>query len=84
MSGLGRTNPPGLDGHPATVPLPAPLIPLTTQPPFSILYAGDAYSFAEGVIQVNLQLPFAFGASGAVTVPLAAGFGSTGVVVYIQ
>ena len=39
------------------LPLPLPLIPLTADDPFKILYAGDAYGIVEGAVQVNLPLP---------------------------
>ncbi|HUA82327.1 MAG TPA: hypothetical protein VMB85_00600 [Bryobacteraceae bacterium] len=81
MSGLGLTNPPGTDGHIAASPLPAPLIPLTASPPFTVLYAGDAPGIVEGVIQVNLQLP---NTAQTGVVQLQTGSASTTVSIYIQ
>ncbi|HYL77574.1 MAG TPA: hypothetical protein VEU96_25395, partial [Bryobacteraceae bacterium] len=83
MSGLGRTNPAGIDGHLAAFPLPAPLIPLTTDDPYKILYAGSAPGIVEGFIQVNMQVP-ANAQGGFNRVPLHSGFSDTTVGLYIR
>ncbi|MBZ5606380.1 MAG: SMP-30/gluconolactonase/LRE family protein [Acidobacteriia bacterium] len=84
MSGLGRTNPPGQDGHLATVPLPVPQIPVTTDDPFKILYAGDAFGIVEGAIQVNLQLPGSISGVTFVKVPIHVGSIDTAVSLFVN
>jgi len=62
-TGFGQTTPAGVDGHPAALPLPKPVLPVSVamggSPAPVVLYAGDAPGLAEGVIQLDIQLPAA-------------------------
>jgi len=59
-TGLGQTNPSGVDGALATVPLPQPSQTVTATiggQPATVQYAGAAMGIVEGVSQINLQVP---------------------------
>ena len=59
-TGEGRTTPPGIDGKPATVPLPAPFLVVTALvggQPAVVQYAGGAPGFVAGLMQVNIVIP---------------------------
>jgi len=59
-TGEGETNPPGVDGKPAAVPLPAPTLPLVVgiaNLGAEILYAGGAPGIVAGVMQINARIP---------------------------
>jgi uncharacterized protein (TIGR03437 family) len=88
MSGLGRTTPAGTDGHLASAPYPAPLVPVTAgtscygQP--NVLYAGDAPGLVEGFIQVSMTIQSpAANCSGGPAVGLRTGSLGFAVDVYI-
>jgi uncharacterized protein (TIGR03437 family) len=60
VTGEGQTNPAGVDGKPATNPLPAPLLPVFATlagQPVTVQYAGAAPGSIAGLMQVNLQIP---------------------------
>ena len=60
MTGEGQTTPGGVDGKPASAPLPAPVLPVTATlngQPAGVTYAGGAPGEVAGVMQVNLQIP---------------------------
>ena len=62
VSGVGQTNPPGVDGAIPTAAGGTPLLPITVQlisapPPVSILYAGNAPGLVSGAVQINFQIP---------------------------
>jgi uncharacterized protein (TIGR03437 family) len=60
LTGEGQTNPMGVDGKPATPPLPMPQLPVTATiagQPVTVAYAGGAPGLVAGVMQVNLQIP---------------------------
>lgn len=75
VTGEGQTNPPGVDGKPATPPLPAPVLPVSATiagQPVTVTYAGGAPGLVAGVMQVNLQIPanLVQNTSGPVAVPV--------------
>jgi uncharacterized protein (TIGR03437 family) len=58
--GAGQTDPPGIDGKPATAPLPQPLAKVTATIgglDAEITYAGAAPTLVAGVLQVNARIP---------------------------
>jgi uncharacterized protein (TIGR03437 family) len=70
VSGLGFTNPPGIDGRPASLPLAKPVFPVSIDlggsgsPVWAeIVYAGTAQGMVEGVTQINFRLPIQLGQS---------------------
>lgn len=59
-TGEGLTDPPGVDGRPASVVLPHPLAPVTVQiggASAAIEYAGAAPGNVAGVFQINARVP---------------------------
>ena len=79
VTGAGQTNPGGIDGHLAAVPLPLPLLPVTVTiggKPAATNYAGAAPGSVEGVMQVNAQIPIGLTA-GNVAVVVRVGTSST-------
>jgi uncharacterized protein (TIGR03437 family) len=72
-TGEGRTNPPGIDGKPATVPLPTPFLVVTALvggQPAVVQYAGGAPGFVAGLMQVNIVIPGNISPGAAVPVIL--------------
>ena len=61
-TGEGLTDPPGVDGRPATDVLPKPLAPVSVEIgglPATIDYAGAAPTFIPGLFQINARVPAA-------------------------
>lgn len=61
-TGLGRTDPPGQDGHLATTPLAKPKLPVTASfhdTSLEVQYAGNAPNIVEGASQINIRTPSA-------------------------
>jgi uncharacterized protein (TIGR03437 family) len=60
VTGEGPTTPPGVDGKPATVPLPKPVqtvfVTMAGQN-VPVTYAGGAPGLVAGLMQVNAQIP---------------------------
>jgi uncharacterized protein (TIGR03437 family) len=79
-TGEGFTTPPGIDGKPATLPLPAPFLTVTATiggQPALAQYAGGAPGFVAGLMQVNVVIPTNISPGPAVPVVLnVAGFQS--------
>ncbi|HTQ55575.1 MAG TPA: SBBP repeat-containing protein [Bryobacteraceae bacterium] len=70
-SGLGQTDPPGIDGFIPQAPGGTPVLPVTVQllsapvsPEAKVTYAGYAPGFVSGAMQVNFLIP-SFHATGA-------------------
>ena len=61
VSGLGFTDPTGVDGLPAPLPLGRPVLPVSIDlgqtEPAEILYVGNAPGVVEGVMQINFRIP---------------------------
>jgi uncharacterized protein (TIGR03437 family) len=60
LTGEGQTTPAGVDGKPATVPLPQPLaqvIAFVNGQPAIVTYAGGAPGLVAGLMQLNVQIP---------------------------
>ena len=75
-TGEGQTNPGGVDGKPATVPIPQPNLPVavviggqTVKPQ----YAGGAPGEVAGVMQINVQIPSGIQIGNAVPVVVQVG-----------
>jgi uncharacterized protein (TIGR03437 family) len=59
-TGEGQTDPPGVDGKLATMPLAKPRLPVTAHVAglqAEVTYAGAAPGLVAGVMQLNLKLP---------------------------
>lgn len=59
-TGEGQTIPPGVDGRLATVPLPAPILPVVVgiaNIGAEVLYAGAAPGLVSGLMQINARVP---------------------------
>ncbi|HEV2689466.1 MAG TPA: IPT/TIG domain-containing protein, partial [Bryobacteraceae bacterium] len=77
-TGEGQTMPAGIDGKPASTPLPKPLLPVTVNiggQPAELQYYGGAPGEVAGVMQVNVKIPP--GVSGNVPVMLRVGDASS-------
>jgi len=74
-TGVGQTNPPGIDGLIATGVLPQPVLPVSVTidgKAGQVLYAGAAPGLVAGITQINVRLPDSV-SSGAVPVVLQVG-----------
>src|SRR5260370_8733750 len=74
-TGAGQTIPPGVDGKPASAPLPTPVAPVSVKIgglDAEVLYAGAAPTLVSGVLQVNVRVP-AGAPSGNVPVVITMG-----------
>jgi uncharacterized protein (TIGR03437 family) len=79
-TGEGQTNPPGQDGKPASGVPPKPLLPVSVTIggiAAEVLYAGGAPQLVAGVLQVNVRVPAAAPAGGAVPIQLTVGNASS-------
>ena len=59
-TGEGQTSPAGVDGKPATPPLPKPLLPVQVTidgKPAEVTYAGGAPGLVAGLMQINARIP---------------------------
>src|SRR6185503_754549 len=59
-TGEGQTNPPGQNGVPGAVPLPAPVLLVSVTVggrPATVRYAGGAPRIVAGVMQLNVEIP---------------------------
>jgi uncharacterized protein (TIGR03437 family) len=71
--------PASLDGRPAIVPSPLPVLPVTLTVggyPAQILFAGEAPGYA-GLLQINARLPGGFAPTGNVPIVLTVGAASS-------
>jgi uncharacterized protein (TIGR03437 family) len=75
-TGEGQTNPPGVDGKLASVPLPAPVLPVIVginNAGVELQYAGAAPGMVAGALQVNARVPVNAPAGNAVPVSVKVG-----------
>jgi trimeric autotransporter adhesin len=75
-TGEGSTSPTGVDGKPAQLPLPRPLLPVTviiSGQTVTPLYAGGAPGEVAGVMQVNVRIPTLVQPGTAVPITLQVG-----------
>jgi len=75
-TGEGQTTPAGVDGKVATVPLPAPVLPVSVLiggMAANVVYAGAAPQLVSGVIQINARVPSAVSPSDHVTLEVMVG-----------
>jgi uncharacterized protein (TIGR03437 family) len=59
-TGEGQTSPSGVDGRPAAIPLPQPILPVTViigGQTVTPQYAGGAPGLVAGLMQINVQIP---------------------------
>jgi uncharacterized protein (TIGR03437 family) len=73
-TGVGQTNPPGVDGIPASAPLPSPVLPvyvILNGQYVPVTFAGGAPGMV-GVTQINAQIPASLvqTVTGSVAIPL--------------
>lgn len=79
-TGEGQTNPAGVDGKLAALPLPAPSLPVTITVggiPAVVQYYGGVYGVVAGLMQVNVQIPAGVIPGGYVPVVLKVGTATT-------
>jgi uncharacterized protein (TIGR03437 family) len=75
-TGVGQTDPPGVDGQIATTVLPKPQLQVTAMVgglPADVIYAGAAPDLVAGVTQVNLRIPAGSSSGKAVSILLNVG-----------
>lgn len=90
VTGAGQTVPASTDGEIYTNPLPMPAATITvggSSGPLTVTFAAAAYGLADGIFQVNVQLPSELPSGVTQLVssfPLSNGEASTNFVVYIQ
>ena len=87
-TGEGQTEASGIDGKPAAVPFPKPVLPVVLYVggyAAEILFAGGAPGYA-GLLQINARLPGGFAPTGDVPVVLVIGTASsrTGVTISVR
>lgn len=88
-TGEGQTNPAGVDGKLAVLPLPTPVLPVIAginNAGAPILYAGAAPTLVAGVMQMNVRVPpdAPSGASVPLSIRVGANYSQPGVTVSIQ
>jgi uncharacterized protein (TIGR03437 family) len=81
VTGEGQTSPSGVDGKPATVPYPQPILPVSVaiggQKISHLEYAGGAPGEVAGVMQINVQIPMGIQPGTAVPITVQVGNVST-------
>jgi uncharacterized protein (TIGR03437 family) len=88
-TGEGQTTPAGVDGKPASVPYPYPILPVTVTIgglSAPVKYAGGAPGLVAGLMQVNVQIPAGIETGNAVPVVLRVGsvFSQAGVTIAVR
>jgi len=83
VTGEGQTTPAGVDGKPATAPLPKPVLGVTVTmagQEVPVTYYGGAPGLVAGLMQVNAQIPpnLIYPFPGPVAVPVVVFVGVTG------
>jgi uncharacterized protein (TIGR03437 family) len=87
-TGEGKTSPPGVEGRPASTPLPVPALPVSVKIggyAATVLYAGAAPGFS-GLLQINVRTPSGFAPPGIqpVTVQIGTAVSPPGVTVAVR
>ena len=82
VTGEGQTTPSGVDGKPASAPLPKPVLPVAVTMAGQnalVTYAGGAPGLVAGLMQVNVQIPLSLIQNfiGPAAVPVVVQVGST-------
>jgi uncharacterized protein (TIGR03437 family) len=75
-TGEGQTNPPGVDGKPATLPYPKPVLPVSVRiggQAAQVQYVGGAPGQVAGVLQVNVRIPDGLMTGNNISVELQVG-----------
>jgi len=75
-TGEGQTSPTGVDGKPASIPLPQPILPVTVTIGGQLVkpqYAGGAFGEVAGLMQINAQIPSGIQPGNAVPVVVLVG-----------
>ena len=86
-TGEGQTSPPGVDGKPASAPLPRPVLPVTVTfggVAADVQYAGGAPLIVAGVMQVNAVVPAGVSGAAAVVVTVGGAASQSGVTVAVR
>ena len=74
-TGEGQTDPPGVNGKPATAPYPLPVLKVSVTIggyPAEVLFAGEAPGFV-GLMQVNARVPAGYAGAGILPVTISVG-----------
>ena len=86
-TGAGQTNPAGVDGTLAAVPLPAPAGKVSVTiggTNASVLYAGAAPGLVAGLLQVNVRIPSSLPSPAALLLNIAGASSQPGCTVAIK
>ena len=87
LTGGGQTVPASTDGEVYAVPLPLAAATITIQGqngPLAVTFAGAAPGLADGILQVNFQLPSVKPPQGSLGATLSTGVGSTNFGLYVR
>jgi uncharacterized protein (TIGR03437 family) len=80
-TGEGQTSPAGVDGKPATAPLPAPILPVSVTvggvAVSALQYVGGSPGSVAGLLQVNVPIPATVTPGGAIPVVIKVGSASS-------
>jgi uncharacterized protein (TIGR03437 family) len=80
VTGEGQTSPPGVDGKPAALPFPKPVLPVTVTiggEIASVPYAGGAPGEVAGLMQLDVQIPLDATPGSAIPIQVKIGDPST-------
>jgi uncharacterized protein (TIGR03437 family) len=86
-TGGGQTNPAGVDGSLAEVPLPSPVANVSVTiggASATILYAGAAPGLVAGLLQINVRVPSGLPSSSALSLNIGGAFSQSGCTIAIK